>query len=87
MINESTNVVDNICVWDGNTNTWIPPANTLMLIQADIQALVWHAVVLDQKVIDYILVEELGQGQIGFIWDAITQILTTNQPKPKILVV
>ena len=82
MINESTNVVDNICVWDGNTNTWQPPANTLMLIQADIQALVWHAVVVDKKVTDYILVEELGQGQIGFTWDAITQVLTTNQPKP-----
>jgi len=77
MINESTNVVDNVCVWDGDTNTWTPPADTLMLVQADTQALVWQ---LNADKTDYVLVEELGQGQIGFTWNG--SVLTTNQPKP-----
>ena len=82
MVNQSTNVVDNVCVWDGDVNTWQPPENTLMLVQADTQALVWE---LNTDKTDYVLVEVLGQGQIGFIWNSTTQVLTTNQPKPEIL--
>lgn len=26
LINKETNVVDNICAWDGNTQTWTPPS-------------------------------------------------------------
>ena len=33
---------------------------------------------------DYVLVEQLGQGQIGFTWDTTTQVLTTNESKPVI---
>lgn len=81
MVNESTNVVENVCVWDGNPNTWQPPENTLMLVQADTQALVWE---LNAEKTDSVLVEVLGQGQIGFTWNSTTQVLTTNQPKPEI---
>ena len=73
------NVVTNICVWDGDTNTWQPPANSITLIQADTQALVWE---LNVDKTDYVLVEELGQGQIGFTWNTTTQVLTTNESKP-----
>lgn len=79
MINESTNVVDNTCLWDGNPDTWQPPANTLMLIQDTTPALVWE-LTEDKK--DWVLVEEIGVGQIGFTWNPTTQVLTTNEPKP-----
>jgi len=84
MVNQSTNVVDNICVWDGDINTWQPPTDTLMLIQADTEALVWQAVHVDEKITDYVLVEILGAGAIGFTWNTTTQVLTTNQPKPSV---
>jgi hypothetical protein len=79
-----SDVVTNVIDWDGNPNTWTPPADATMLVQADTQALVWEAVIVDGKVTDYVLVEELGQGQIGFTWDTTTQVLTTNQPKPTV---
>ena len=81
MINESTNVVDNVCVWDGDTNTWQPPTDTLMLVQSDTQALVWQ---LSADKTNYVLVETLGAGAIGFTWNTTTQVLTTNQPKPTV---
>jgi len=77
-------VVTNSVMWDGNPNTWEPPANATMLISADTQALIWQAVLVDKKPIDYVLVETLGAGQIGFTWSTTTQILTTNEPKPEI---
>jgi hypothetical protein len=77
MVNESTNVVDNICVWDGDTNTWTPPSNTLMLIQETTPAMVWE---LSTDKTNYVLVEVLGAGEIGFTWNG--TVLTTNQPQP-----
>ena len=79
MINENTNTVDNISVWDGNTNTWQPPANTLMLVQATTPALMW---VLNADKTDYVLEEIVGQGGIGFTWNG--SVVITNQPKPTI---
>jgi hypothetical protein len=72
-------VVTNICVWDGDTNTWQPPADATMLIQEDTNALVWQ---LNADKTDYVLMEVLGVAAIGFTWNATTQVLTTNQPKP-----
>lgn len=79
MINESTNIIDNVCLWDGNPDTWQPPANTLMLVQATTPAMIW---VLNQDQTDYILTEQIGQGQIGFTWNGTACV--TNQPKPEI---
>lgn len=79
MINESTNVVDNVCFWDGDTNTWQPPSNTLMLIQATTPAIIWE---LNSEGTDYVLVEVMGVADIGFIWNG--TVCTTNQPKPTI---
>lgn len=78
MINESANVVENICVWDGDTNTWQPPQGYLMLVEATTPAMVW---VLDTQVKDYVLQEQIGVGQIGFTWNG--TVLTTNEPKPE----
>lgn len=75
------NVVTNVVVWDGNPNTWNPPSDALMLIQADTEALVWD---LNADKTDFVLIEVIGRGQIGFTWNTITQVLTTNQPKPEV---
>lgn len=73
------NVVTNNVVWDGNPDTWMPPANSIQLVQATTQALIWE---LNADKTDYVLIEVLGAGDIGFTWNETTQILTTNQPKP-----
>jgi hypothetical protein len=78
------NVVTNLVLWDGDINTWQPPTDATMLVQADTQALVWEPVTVDGKLTDWILVETLGAGQIGFTWNLTTQVLTTNEPKPKV---
>jgi hypothetical protein len=69
------NVVTNVCVWDGNTETWAPPADATMLVQATTPALVWV-----YAGNDYELQEILGQGQIGFTWNGTECV--TNEPKP-----
>jgi hypothetical protein len=77
MINESTNIVDNVCVWDSDPNTWTPPPNYLMLVQGTTPALIWE---LNEDNTDWVLKEELGEGQIGFTWDGTKCV--TNEPKP-----
>jgi hypothetical protein len=79
MVNESTNIVDNCVVWDGNSDTWQPPAGYLMLVDLQTPALDWD---LNADKTDWILVEKLGAGTVGFTWNTTTQILTTNKPKP-----
>jgi hypothetical protein len=76
------NVVDNVCVWNGDTNTWQPPEGYTMLVQATTPAMVWEAVIVDEKVTDWVLVEQIGQGQIGFTWNGTACV--TNEPKPEI---
>ena len=77
MINEATNVVDNVCLWDGNVDTWTPPSGYLMLIQATTPAMVWA---YDDTAKDFVLTEVVGQGQIGFTWNGAACI--TNDAKP-----
>jgi len=73
------NVVTNIVVWDGDTNTWQPPADATMLIQATTPAMVWELNTATPPV--YVLTEVTGAGAIGFTWDG--TVLTTNQPQPE----
>ena len=73
------NVVTNVCLWDGDTQTWTPPIDAIMLVQSITPTMVW---VLNQDKTDYVLVEQLGQGSIGFTWNG--TVLTTNEPKPAI---
>jgi hypothetical protein len=76
MVNSVTNVCDNVCVWDGNPQTWTPPANYLMLVQETTPAKIWQLVGNA-----YELVISVGYGGIGFTWDG--TYLTTNQPQPQ----
>lgn len=69
-------VVTNVCLWDGDTETWTPPAGATMLLQETTPALVWELV--DGE---YVLQEVLGQGQIGFTWNGTACM--TNEPKPQ----
>jgi len=71
------NVVTNLVVWDGDVNTWTPPLDATMLVQATTPAVVWG---LNTEKTDYVLIEIVGEGAIGFTWNGTT--LTTNQPKP-----
>lgn len=79
MINNSTNVVDNVCEWDGNTDTWQPPQDYTMLVQATTPAMIWT---LNSDSTDYVLVEQMDEAQIGFTWDG--TVCTTNEPKPQL---
>jgi len=76
------NIVTNVCVWNGDTSIWTPPVGSIVLVQTTTPAMVWQAVVVEGKITDYVLVEQLGQGDIGFTWDGTDCI--TNQPKPEI---
>ena len=73
------NVVSNVCVWDGDINTWTPSSDATMLIQATTPAMVWE---LNTDKTAYVLTEVLGAGSIGFTWDG--SVLTTNEPQPTI---
>lgn len=77
MINQSTNIVDNICLWDGDPNTWQPPAGYLMLVQETTMALVW---IFDKDIDDFVLRQQTGLGQIGFTWNGAECV--TDEPKP-----
>lgn len=79
MVNNETNICDNVCVWDGNPNTWTPPANYLMLVQATTPAKVWE---WDLATETWSLGIEMGEGQIGFSWDG--TYLITNQVQPTV---
>jgi len=73
MVNLETNVCDNVCVWDGNPESWTPPSNYLMLVQETTPAKIWQAAEL---------VVVMGVGGIGFTWDG--TYLITNEPQPNI---
>lgn len=74
------NVVTNVCVWDGDSDTWTPPADATMLIQATTPAMVWQ---LNADKTDWVLTKVIGSGAIGFSWDG--SVVTTNQLKPTLL--
>lgn len=77
MINQLTNVVDNVCVWDGNSNTWTPPADYLLLTQSATLALIW---IWDNTISEWVLSQQLGKANIGFVWNGVECV--TNEPKP-----
>ena len=79
MINKETNIVDNVCAWDGNEQTWTPPANYLMLLQEATVSVIWQWSDETQSVE---LIEKLGNAGIGFTWDGSKCV--TNQPKPTV---
>ena len=74
-----SDVVTNICVWDGNTQTWTPPSDATMLVQATTPAMIWQ---LNSAKTDYVLTEVLGAGGIGFTWNGTACV--TNEPQPTV---
>ena len=74
------NIVTNVCVWDGNVDTWTPPIDATMLVQATTPALIWKQIEPLTTPITYSLQEQIGAGGIGFTWNGST--LTTNLPEP-----
>jgi len=73
-----SNVVTNLCIWNGDTTVWTPPAGSIALIQETTPAMVWE---INADKNEYVLTERLGAGAIGFIWDGITCV--TNEPQPE----
>ena len=73
------NIVTNICVWDGDVNSWQPPSDATMLIQATTPTKVWG---LNQDETEYVLVDSMGDADIGFTYDGTACI--TNAPKPEL---
>jgi len=76
-VDNSSNIVINSVIWDGDTNTWQPPANLIMLVQTTTPAMIWE---LNSEKTAYVLTEVVGAGQIGFTWNG--TVLTTNEPQP-----
>lgn len=79
VINLATNVCDNVVLWDGDTNTWQPPENCLMLVQAETPAKDW---VWDDAAAKWVLIEVMGVGSVGFVWDGEFLIESISPPAP-----
>lgn len=75
------NTVTNSVLWDGDTNTWNPPVNSIQLIQATTTAMVWKPYFLSDPC-SWKLEPVNGVGQIGFTWDG--SVLTTFEPEPSL---
>ena len=73
------NVVTNVVLWNGDEQTWLPPASSIALVQATTPTEIWK---LDSTLNppDYVLTASIGDGEIGFLWNGTTCI--TNLPKP-----
>ena len=77
-----SNLVTNITIWNGDTNTWTPPQGSLALVQSTTPAMIWQPVIVDGKVTDWVLGEQIGAGAIGFTWDG--TVVNTNEPQPTV---
>jgi hypothetical protein len=77
LINTVNNICENVVLWDGDTSKWKPPQNYLALIQSEVPSKDWE---WDKISSSWVLVEVMGEGQIGYTWDG--TVLTTNLPHP-----
>lgn len=66
MINQETNIVDNIVIWNGDTQSWNPPSEYLMLPLATTMALDWF---WSDTLQDWELQENMGNGNVGDTWN------------------
>lgn len=76
MVNQSTNVCDNVIIWDGDVSTWTPPLGYTMLVQDTTPAKNWQ---LNPETKMWEL-SVMGVGNIEYTWDG--TYLTTNLPAP-----
>ncbi len=79
LINTSVDpaICENICVWDGNKETWNPGENYIALPQDSTIALDWS---WNTNTNTWIMTDAVGQGQIGYTWNG--EKLVTNFPYP-----
>lgn len=72
-------VVTNLVVWDGNPDSWTPPADSIQLVAATTPAKVWvHDPVQNTWSIGVVV----GEGGPGFTWDGTYVITNEAQPDP-----
>lgn len=76
LVDTQTNIVDNLVVWDGNTEQWTPPASHIALPQATTPRLIW---VKNETTQAWEQIEVMGTGGIGDAWDGQKLI----QPQPE----
>ena len=77
MVDETNNICENVCLWDGDPNTWQPPAGYLTLVQATTPAKDWAWNATDKV---WFLEVQMGDGKIGYTWDG--TYLVTSDPMP-----
>lgn len=70
-------ICENICVWDGNVETWNPGENYIALPLANTISMEWS---WDYSTNTWIMIDSPGQGKIGYIWNG--EKLVTNLPSP-----
>jgi len=76
MVNKTTNVVENVVIWDGNLETW-NPGNDYLLMKAEEQpCTVWFW--MDGKLQSQ---QVLGIAGIGDSWDG-NNIIKPQPPEP-----
>jgi len=77
LVDITSNVCDNLVLWDGDSQTWAVPETHLALPQNTTPSKVW---VYDDADKVWLLSSTVGEGQIGFTWDGSS--LVTDQPMP-----
>jgi hypothetical protein len=70
-------VCENICVWDGNTETWNPGENYTAMPLESTTALVWE---YEKSSKSFVLVERIGGGRVGYTWDGTKLITNATMP-------
>jgi len=79
LISKTSNIVENIVSWDGDTSVWNPPSEYIALPKETTLSKVWR---LNTETRAYDLVTVDGQGDIGFTWNG-TELMTNEaQPEP-----
>ena len=79
LINTQTNVVDNVVVWDGVDEWWVPREGHFAIPQATTPAKVWELNALGDA---YEMQGVVGAGQIGFVWESPYVVTTATMPNP-----
>lgn len=74
------NVVTDIVAWDGNTETWTPPEDAVLLVLSDTLSRTW---ILNADKTAYVLEDIVGWGSIGYTWDG-TMVITNQLVPPAI---
>lgn len=69
-------VVTNICLWNGDTNVWTPPENSIWMPQSTTKTKIWQLINNAPE-----LIVSIGNSSIGFSWDG--EFCITNDPPPK----